>query len=631
MRRPAHAVTADRAARPTPRTATRDTPQATVLTLQRQIGNRAVGRILARSPLPGLTPQEMWDRLLATRGMTNRVPPHAVTGAETEYQARLKELKDFNAKHQELNLRDNARTAEWRKKNADALKQQEAFQKAEEKARRALVSAQRNASETIKTKEEIAAQAELDRSSKALKDFKSKHPELETNPSTHGPEWRSKHANALKEQEGLEAAQRAATKGLETARTGPGTVAPNKTQLGHGTKTYAAIQVTDSKGNQVAFAIAESDTLHAEQQALVQIRNELKHQRVQPGSSGQDWKVTVVVDQEVCDEKCRPALKQFADEYGVKNDKVVAHYPARVDAAKPSTPKTASKTAHYEPSHIPAGPGEQVLLQGTGGGGGGPAGGASKKPTPSAPTTHAEPPTTLSKAEMAAAKAEMGAFRRLGGRVASGLKNIVAAAAHPLAMALALSGALDAMIAAESKLAGGGWVLGAQINQASALSRDTDALVKSYDDQGFHRDLTNLVDTAWKNDEKYEGTVADYWSTLDLSDFCDAAEPGLKSHVDDCDKMLKAMKQVYSEAQTGIDITGKLLDDPAVWAAEALGAAVDMSAGILEAAFMANQDFGQLMQMLFSPIYVLERHLTLAQADLKTLYDNMYHPGLLVD
>jgi hypothetical protein len=608
------------------------TRRATVLKLQRQIGNRAVGRILARDPLPGLTPQEIWDRLLATRGMTNRVPPHAVQGAEAEYQARLKELKDFNAKHQELNLRENARTPDWRTKNADALKQQEAFQKAEEKARKALVSAQRNASETVKTKQEIAAEAELERSRKALKDFKAGHPELDTAPSTHGEEWRRKHANVLKEQEGLEAAERAATKGLETARTGPGTVAPNKTQLGHGAKTYAAIQVTDSKGSQVAFAIAESNGLHAEEQALVQIRNELKHQRINPGGgAGKGWKITVVVDQTVCDERCRPALKQFADEYGIKSDQVVAHYPARVDPAKASTPKTASKTGHFEPSHIPSGPGEQVLVQAKGGGppGGGGAGG--KKPAAPTPTTHVEPPSTLSNAEMAAAKAEMGTFRRLGGKVASGLKSIVALSIHPLSIALALNGALDTMIAAQSKLAGGGWVLGSQISQASALSRETDALIKSYDDQRFHRDLTSLVDTAWRNDEKYIGIPLDYWSTLDLSDFCDAAEPGLKEHVDDCDKMLKAMKQVYEEAQTGMDITQRMLDDPALWTAEALGAAVELSTGILESAFMANQDFGQLMQTLYGPIYLLERHLTLAQADLKTLYDNMYHPGLFVD
>lgn len=82
---------------------------------------------------------------------------------------------------------------------------------------------------------------------------------------------------------------------------------------------------------------------------------------IRPGPQ-KGWKVTVVVDQTTCGDRCRPALRKFAQDYGIALEDVVAHYPERV-SGDPVTPKTASKTAHYEPTRI-SGEGERVLVGG---------------------------------------------------------------------------------------------------------------------------------------------------------------------------------------------------------------------------------------------------------------------------
>src|SRR4051794_3013061 len=78
--------------------------------LQSQVGNRAVARLLARAPASdrkggadkshdvrnGLSPREMWKLVEDTRGLTSRVPPHAVAEADSRLaQARqaLEELR----------------------------------------------------------------------------------------------------------------------------------------------------------------------------------------------------------------------------------------------------------------------------------------------------------------------------------------------------------------------------------------------------------------------------------------------------------------------------------------------------------------------------------------------------------
>ena len=168
----------------------------------------------------------------------------------------------------------------------------------------------------------------------------------------------------------------------------------NKQPLGHGTQTFGAIQITDQNGRRVAFALASyRGGLHAEEAALQQIREELLRKgigvRARAGKPGMNWRVTIVVDQSVCADRCRPALRQFADDFGIDRKAVVAHHPERVAGDDPAKSKGASRTAHHRP--VTLGPGEQVLT-----GGSHPHrldGGAGKSAPPQPPPPTKAPPT----------------------------------------------------------------------------------------------------------------------------------------------------------------------------------------------------------------------------------------------
>jgi hypothetical protein len=224
-------------------------------------------------------------------------------------------------------------------------------------------------------------------------------------------------------------------------------------------------------------------------------------------------------------------------------------------------------------------------------------------------------------------------LKSLGRSVASNLAQHAKTAYQVRNMWLAFEGAMSQIISAESALAKGGWVLTGQVQQAKALSREAGELVKAYDVYGFHGELTRLVDTALANDQKYAVTdvAIEYWSSLDLSDFCDKAQPGLDAHVDACEKALTAMQQIYSECDAGRTLCEKLLDDDAIWAAEAVGSVSGLSPGILEAAWKAAQDFDQLLGLVGGPIYALKQHLTVASKDLQTVEENQHHLGWGVD
>ena len=143
--------------------------------------------------------------------------------------------------------------------------------------------------------------------------------------------------------------------------------------LGHGTRTYAAVQVVDHKNRQIAFALDEFDgTQHAEERCLKSIREQLKARGIGPkGDPGQKWKVSVVVDQDVCGDRCRVALRQFANDYGINVHEVRAFYPERIESRpgqRPNpTPKTVSTTATQagQKTGIPKrAPGERILVSG---------------------------------------------------------------------------------------------------------------------------------------------------------------------------------------------------------------------------------------------------------------------------
>ncbi|MBE2200885.1 MAG: DUF4157 domain-containing protein [Anaerolinea sp.] len=103
--------------------------------------------------------------------------------------------------------------------------------------------------------------------------------------------------------------------------------------LGTGYSTYAAVQVLDADGKQVAVGIGKYDgTNHAEENAIKALRANLKGKSITGG------RLMVVVDQVVCS-KCQGSLKSFVGEQGLTH--IDAYYPARGEV----TPKTAARTS----------------------------------------------------------------------------------------------------------------------------------------------------------------------------------------------------------------------------------------------------------------------------------------------
>jgi hypothetical protein len=322
------------------RTAPAVTRAAKVLRLQRAAGNRAVARILARKPKVAghasakppdpdpraLTPQELWNLVEGIRGTTSRVPPHAVREADE----RLEQARQALA-HLEADL-SNAR-------DEPALRQR--GRSAGNRQARAIAQAHRDrlAAEVAQARKEVA---KLERAA------------------------RSAHANAS-----------------EAPPVRPGTVNPQ--QLGHGVRTYAAIQIADGNGRRVATAVGVftyDGKLHAEESALAKLRNELTRLGFKPGAKpGKDWSVTIVVDQEVCRGPCRPALRKFAADYGIKPENVAAHYPEQ--PGRDVSPKGASRTAHLHETTVPDGPGDRVLVE--------------DKPGPKTKTSTGKPPPASGK------------------------------------------------------------------------------------------------------------------------------------------------------------------------------------------------------------------------------------------
>ncbi len=178
-------------------------------------------------------------------------------------------------------------------------------------------------------------------------------------------------AGDLKLAEKLERRLASARRNQSEALPETGDIAPDKRPLGHGTKTYAAIQVADGK-RRLAFAMGEyqgGGGPHAEEQALAGVRQQLDARGLRAdGAAGHSWRITVVVDQVVCEDRCRPALRQFANDYGINIRHVVAHHPRPLNADETSRkpgPKTTSRTAHVRASGIPRrDPGTRVLWTG---------------------------------------------------------------------------------------------------------------------------------------------------------------------------------------------------------------------------------------------------------------------------
>lgn len=269
----------------------------------------------------------MWDLVLNKRGMESRVPPHAVAAAkEREEDA-------------------HNRLAEAKNQHLEAVRQRREATDPDDPAGRA---------QRTRTRDERSDARKA--ANKATKAARS----AETNASEPAPQ------------------------DIE------GPPAANRRELGHGTQTFGAIQVTDDSGHRIALGVdSYRGGQHAEENSLAQIRGQLENAGIRAKDKpGKGWHVTIVVDQVVCPDRCRPALRQFAQDYGVNPDNVVAHYPERT-GGDDVTPKTASRSAHINPTRV--GAGERVLSTappagsgggGSGGGGGGKASGPKTTPPP---------------------------------------------------------------------------------------------------------------------------------------------------------------------------------------------------------------------------------------------------------
>jgi hypothetical protein len=109
---------------------------------------------------------------------------------------------------------------------------------------------------------------------------------------------------------------------------------------GTGQITYAVVQVVDANGKRIALEAAEtSATEHAEERVVGRLRGMFKPQQLEGAQ------LIVVVDQHVCEKRCKPALRKFAQDYGVQL--VEARYLVRKQLTGPSeaTPRTTLRTA----------------------------------------------------------------------------------------------------------------------------------------------------------------------------------------------------------------------------------------------------------------------------------------------
>jgi hypothetical protein len=236
----------------------------------------------------------------------------------------------------------------------------------------------------------------------------------------------------------------------------------------------------------------------------------------------------------------------------------------------------------------------------------------------------------VARAELEQAAQELSAFRTVGRSVTRGLGTVLKYGKVPVMVALELVKAINAIEMTQSALKGDGWLLTRQVAQAKQLAKGTDALVSVYADGRYHAQLGQLVDSALKNDEHFAelGIVADYWSSVELSEFCAGAYDKLAPHVADCQKLSDDMTWMLERVKAGQDFCAKLLNDDAIWAAEALSAATSIPGGLVETLFMAQQDLDQIDGILAGRNTLMAEHLKMVNADLKLLDDNVLRYGL---
>jgi hypothetical protein len=162
---------------------------------------------------------------------------------------------------------------------------------------------------------------------------------------------------------------------------------------GHGNvNTRAAIQLVDADGNQIALARGEvrPGHQHAEEVALANLRRQLGKRKLPPGT-----RMDVGGNQVVCGPTCKPAIRQFAVDYGIKLDDIdssVRQRP-RMQGEGLASGKTTEQTGLR--SDVPKGSIKTEPLFKPGGRGGGPGGGPA--PTTSEPVAKPSAPSIAEK------------------------------------------------------------------------------------------------------------------------------------------------------------------------------------------------------------------------------------------
>jgi hypothetical protein len=366
-------------------------------------------------------------------------------------------------------------------------------------------------------------------------------------------------------------------RGFGTSGPGPPAIDPKGVgkPTGKGYQTYAAIQVVDGQGNQVAVGIGgygAADARHGEHMAIDQLRGSLKGREI-PGG-----RVVVAVEQIPCPD-CAAKIKAFAAE--IKASGWEVYVPQRASVADPSKvvkPKTASTTV-FQGNRPPTKP---TLVS---------AGEVPKLgPAPPAPTAKA-PPTASPEARAMA--------KEINTRLKGNLRMLRVAAV--LKGALTLLSAVGALLQlaaftqmAKNKLEGKAFILTKEIEAADAiadravqLQREYPGFSESVQAQGFNLFLAP-VDPA---------TLPDVvWQLLGV-------RSDLETLKDDLAAQVTRLKAAADEASKKGKAALAILEDPK---ASAALAAATFGTAELATLFAAWQDLERLEGRLRTAITALE-------------------------
>jgi len=144
---------------------------------------------------------------------------------------------------------------------------------------------------------------------------------------TESNQLRLQRRNLLREKMRLQRGQALGTVG-KGAPTGTGQI------------TYAGIQVVDAGGRRIALEFAEtSSTQHAEESIVQRMRANLKSDQLKGA------RITIVVDQLVCNKRCQRALRAFGQEFDVESIEAKYFVRPKINEPGEASPRTTLRTA----------------------------------------------------------------------------------------------------------------------------------------------------------------------------------------------------------------------------------------------------------------------------------------------